>query len=56
LQTAREGAAFGRPPTAAIAALEGVRAQGGEAELVDAFTEAVQCLADAEAEAAGAAG
>ena len=55
LQTAREGAALRRPPTPATAALERVRAQGGEPELVDALTEAVQGLADSEAEAAGAA-
>jgi hypothetical protein len=55
-EAAREGAAFGGPATAAIAALEGVCAQGGEAELVDAVTEAVEGLADSEAEAAGAAG
>ena len=40
LEAACEGAAFGGPATAAIAALECVRAQGGEAELVDAFGEA----------------
>ena len=56
MEAAREGAAFGGPPTAAIAALECVRAEGGKAELVDAFSEAVEGLADSEAEAAGAAG
>jgi hypothetical protein len=56
LETACEGAGFGGPATAAVAAFEGVRTQGGEAELVDAVTEAVEGLADSEAEAAGAAG
>jgi hypothetical protein len=56
LQAACEGAAFGGPATAAIATLECVRAEGGEAELVDAFGETVEGLADAETEAAGAAG
>ena len=56
VQTAREGAALGRPPTPAIAALEGVGAQGRKPELVDAVTEAVEGLADAGAETAGAAG
>jgi hypothetical protein len=55
-ETAREGSAFGRPASAAIAALERVRAQGREAEIVDAATEAMEGLADSEAEAAGAAG
>ncbi|MGB8222466.1 MAG: hypothetical protein WCF10_07755 [Polyangiales bacterium] len=36
LEAACEGAGFGGPATAAIAAFEGVCAQGGEAELVDA--------------------
>ena len=55
-ETAREGSAFGRPASAAIAALERVRAQGGKAELVKPATEAVEGLANAEAKAAGAAG
>ena len=55
-ETAREGSAFGRPASAAIAALERVRAQGREAEIVDAAPEAMEGLADSEAEAAGAAG
>ena len=56
MQAACEGAGFGGPAAAAIAALEGVGAEGGKAELVDAFAEAVEGLADAETEAAGAAG
>jgi hypothetical protein len=56
LQAACEGAAFGGPATAAVAALECVGAEGGEAELVDACAEAVKGLADAKAETAGAAG
>lgn len=56
MQTAREGAGFGGPARAAIAALECVRAQGGKAELVDAAAQAVKGLADSEAKAAGAAG
>jgi hypothetical protein len=52
----REGAALGRPPTPAATAFEGVGAQGGKAEFVDAVSEAVEGLADSEAEAAGAAG
>ena len=56
LEAAREGAGFGGPATAAVAAFERVRAEGGEAELVDAISEAVEGLADAETEAAGAAG
>jgi len=55
VQAACEGSAFGCPATAATAAFERVRAQGGEPELVDALTEAVQGLADSEAKAAGAA-
>ena len=55
-EAAREGSAFGRPASAAIAALERVRAQGREAEIVDAATEAMEGLADSEAKAAGAAG
>ncbi len=51
-----EGSGFGGPATAAVAALEGVCAQGGEAELVDAVIEAIEGLADSETEAAGAAG
>ena len=51
-ETARERSAFGRPASAAIATLERVRAQGREAEIVDAATEAMEGLADSEAEAA----
>ena len=47
---AREGAAFGRPPTAAIAALGRVRAEGGEAELVDDVGEVVEGLGGVESE------
>ena len=56
VEAAREGAGFGGPATAAIAALECVCAQGRKAELVDAVTQAMKGLADAESEAAGAAG
>jgi len=56
VEAACEGAAFGGPATAAAAAFEGVCAQRGKAELVDAVTEAVECLADSKAKAAGAAG
>ncbi len=56
MQAACEGAAFGGPATAAIAAFEGVGAEGREAELVDAVSEAVEGLADSQSEAAGAAG
>ena len=56
LEAAREGAGFGCPTAAAITALEGVGAEGGEAELVDAVSEAVEGLADSESESAGAAG
>ena len=46
---AREGTAFGRPPTAAIAALERVRAEGGGGGVVDGVSEAAdfRCGGDA---------
>lgn len=56
MEAAREGAGFGGPATAAVAAFEGVGAEGGEAEVVNAVIEAVEGLADSETEAAGAAG
>jgi len=36
VEAAREGAGFGGPATAAVAAFEGVCAEGGKAEVVDA--------------------
>lgn len=56
MEAAREGAGFGGPSGTAVAALEGIGAEGGEAEIVDAATQAVKGLADAKAEAASAAG